>query len=204
MNRHNLILKYISNFNELESKVQRNLLKDLKIFNDWILMALVKNKARVIILPLNKKFTDIKEYSHWEGKPFYVKGYGKHQFYKSFDEVRGWGGDPTVIGAEWVLAKDKNIFNVVRHEIAHQIHANILNKNICKKIDSAYKNAKKKGFIRNNSAINQSEYFADGVTFFFNKSPSKRIKIDDMNQICNKRLLYTKDRALYRLIVDIF
>ncbi len=176
-----------------------------KVFNNPILMSLVKKKVHVIVLPLSKKFTNIEEYSHWKGKPFYIKGYGKHEFYKTFDEVRGWGGNPTVIGEEWVMAKDKNIFNVVRHEIAHQIYGNILSKSICKKIQLAYSKARKnKGFIRKNSSINVSEYFADGVTFFFNRAPSRKIKIDNMKEICNRKILFNKDRVLHNVIKEIF
>ncbi|MBI2138304.1 hypothetical protein HYU13_01840 [Candidatus Woesearchaeota archaeon] len=204
MERGRLISRYISNFNEFGRKVQRNILKDLKIFNDSLLLSLVKRNSYVIILPLQKKFTDIKEFSHLKGKAFFVKGYGKHQFYKTFDDVRGWGGNPAVIGEEWALAKDKNIFNVVRHEVAHQIHGAVLSKKICKKIASAYKNASKKGYIRQNSSINQSEYFADGVAFFFNRSHSRKIEAGDMNCICNRRLLHKKDRILYDIIKDIF
>lgn len=115
MKRINLIKNYISNFDKLKSNTQKRLLKDLEVFDDFIFEKLVKKKAQIIILPLNVKFTDLKEYSHFKGKEFDVPGYGKHAFYKNFDEVRGWGGNPTVIGEEWVLAKDKNIFNVVRH-----------------------------------------------------------------------------------------
>lgn len=205
MNREKLIEKYVSNFNELGFKTQRSLLKELGVFSDSILNLLLKKKVYVIILPLNKKFTDIREYSHWKGKPFYIKGYGKHQFYKSFDDVRGWGGNPTIIGEEWVMAKDKNIFNVIRHEIAHQIHGNILPKETCDKIHRAYQKAKKDNyFIRKNSSINEGEYFADGVTFYFNRTRSKTIKVFDMDQLCNRQLLRKKDKILYDIIKSIF
>src|SRR3989338_2991997 len=203
--REILINQYISNFSELSQKARKNLLKDLEVFGNSILSSLVANKSKAIILPLNNKFTDLKEYSHLKGKPFYVKGYGKHDFYKTFDEVRGWGGNPAVIGEEWVVANDKHIFNVVRHEIAHQIHGNVLNTKVLKKIHKSFADAKEgKRFIRKNSSINEFEYFADGVAFYFNKSKSKKISIFDMSQICNRKLLFDKDEVLYNIVKDIF
>lgn len=211
MKRQSLIKKYIYNFDKLRPKVKRELLYDLSVFNNSILEALVKKikkgeKAYMIIPPLNKKFTDIPEWSHLKGIKYKKHPvYGTHPFYKTFDEVRGWGGNPAVIGEEWVLAKDKDIFHVPRHEIAHQIHANIISKRIFKQIHSAYKKTRKKNnFIRPYSSMNFWEYFADGVTFYFNTSPSRKIKAFDMERTCNRKLLFKKDRTLYNIIRDIF
>ena len=205
MNRKDLIKRYVSNFDKLKLDTKNRLQKDLEVFGDFIFEKLVKKKACVMILPLNQRFTDIKEYTHLRGKEFDIPGYGKHKFYKTFDEIRGWGGNPTVIGEEWVLANDKHIFNVVRHEIAHQIHGNVLNTKVLKKIHKSFVDAREgKHFIRKNSSINEFEYFADGVAFYFNKSKSKKISIFDMSQICNRKLLFDKDEVLYNIVKDIF
>ncbi len=205
MKRINLVKKYISNFDKLKLNTQKKLLEDLEVFDDFIFEKLVKKKAYVIILTVNQKFTDLKEFSKWKGKEFDVPGYGKHEFWKTFDEVRGWGGNPTVIGEEWVLAEDKNIFNVVRHEIAHQIHGNIVQKKILNKIHDSFLNTQKNNsFIRQNSSINHGEYFADGVTFYFNQAKSRKIKIHDMNQVCNRKLLLKRDKVLYKLVKEVF
>ncbi|MBI2657111.1 hypothetical protein HYX08_00265 [Candidatus Woesearchaeota archaeon] len=205
MKRKFLIENYISNYDELKLNTKKNLLEDLEVFRDDIFSKLVKEKTYVIILPVKKSFTDIKEFSSWKGKVFDISGYGKHPFYKTFDEVRGWGGNPTVIGEEWILARDKDIFNVVRHEIAHQIHGNILNKSMLRRIHKAFLKAKKNNnYIRQNSSINESEYFADGVTFYFNNAKSRKIKIYDMSQICNRSLLFKKDKVLHDIVKAIF
>lgn len=202
--REILINQYISNFSELSQKARKNLLKDLEVFGNSILSSLVANKSKAIILPLNKKFTDLKEYSHLKGKPFYVKGYGKHDFYKTFDEVRGWGGNPAVIGEEWVVAKDKHIFNVVQHEVAHQIQG-VLPKHIQEKIHSAYLKAKKEGYIRKNSSLCDGEYFAEAAAFYFNNSPSRKLQgYFDMDRIYNRKLLLKTDKILYSIIKEIF
>ena len=205
MNRKDLIKRYVSNFDKLKSNTKKALLKDLESFGYSILEKLVKKKAHVVILPRNQKFTELEDYAHLKNKKFDIPGYGEHKFYKTFDEVRGWGGNPTVIGEEWVLANDKHIFNVVRHEIAHQIHGNVLNTKVLKKIHKSFADAKEgKRFIRKNSSINEFEYFADGVAFYFNKSKSKKISIFDMSQICNRKLLFDKDEVLYNIVKDIF
>ena len=115
MERIGIVKKYISNFVELNPITQKRLLDDMRILNNSILRRLIKQidkgkKSYVIILSKNRKLTDIPEWSHlkrvrYKNHPIY----GTHPFYKTFDEVRGWGGNPTVIGEEWILAKDKNI-----------------------------------------------------------------------------------------------
>ena len=63
---------------------------------------------------------------------------------------------------------------------------------------------KRKSFIRHNSSISHAEYFADGVTFYFNQAKSRKIKIFDMDKICNRKVLLEEDKVLYDLVEDIF
>jgi len=211
MSKDVLIREYIRNYDELSSIVKKHLLEDLKVFNTKIFEALVSQKRKgkytfAIILLKDRKFTDIPEWKHLKGIKYKDHPvYGTHLFYKTFDEVRGWGGNPTVIGEEWILAKDKDIFNVVRHEVAHEIHSNLISKELWQKITEAFNNAKNnKLFLRKSSALDEYEYFADGVTFYYNTAPSGKIEVFDMTFVCNREELKKRDRVLHDLIEDIF
>ncbi|MBF0312554.1 MAG: hypothetical protein HQK50_12445 [Oligoflexia bacterium] len=105
-----------------------------------------------------------------------------------WDDVRGSGGNVAVVDLYEMMGSVFGEYNLVAHEMGHQLHDAVLPTELKSCIRKLYLKAKAENRIPNSyTARNELEYFAQGITYYLNsdglysrRGPSKEwLKIND-------------------------
>lgn len=168
---------------------------------------LKKARTRVVIIPSDKKLTELADFAHlsgermrgdtWDGKPRY------------WDDSRGSGGQK--VGRDFVVSMpEENLVEVAGatdaygddhsiglHEFAHTIQNRGLSKDQRKRVEELY--AARQGdtsdYVSTYAASHVEEYFAESSQAFFSVNGALE---DDQN------FLQTRDPEMYAFLVSIY
>lgn len=114
-----------------------------------------KKGAKHLLLPVDKKLSDIIGYESLENRMTFDGRY--------YASVRGVGGLVTVSGVEYLDVAMRGGFNTIAHEFAHQVHTTALSNEMTDRIKKLYQRALKDGKVLDYyAASNEWEYFAQG------------------------------------------
>jgi len=164
--------------------------------------AMIRNGSRIVVKSRAQVLTDLPEYSEL---------YSLYPDY-AWDTLPGVGAVPelpaTSTSEENVLCDDADAyrgFSVFIHEFAHSIHLIGLRSSdptFEARLTQAYETALASGLWNNTySATNRLEYWAEGVTIWFNAHWSTLAHPDIVN---TREKLAQYDDGLYRLVRDYF
>jgi hypothetical protein len=170
--------------------------------------ALIKNNVRIVVMAASEFTTDVPEHSQLR-PPRDSKLTGKQYWDK---RARGLGGtrtDPlTSCGEENLLNLTGDPYrgeNILIHEFAHIIH-NVAIRNaepeLHKKINDAYRAAKKEGLWKGTYAItDDNEYFAECVQSWFDCNAANNAVHNDVN---TREKLKKYDPRMAELLEQVF
>jgi alpha-glucosidase len=163
---------------------------------DDILQALLKKRARVVVMAPTELTTDVPEQKNMKPKDYWDK------------RARGLGGKITSCGEENLLnlkgdrcAKE----NILVHEFAHCIHEiglKVVDPKFDGKLKAAYDQALAKGLWKKTyAATNHKEYWAEGVQSYFDCNNPPNAVHNDIN---TREKLAKYDPGLFELIDGVF
>jgi hypothetical protein len=163
---------------------------------DDILQAMIKNKARVVVMAPTEMTTDVPEQRNMTPKDYWDK------------RARGLGGRITSCGEENLLNLKGDRYskeNILVHEFAHCIHSQGLKSvdpKFDKKLRETYDKALAKGLWKKTyAATNAGEYWAEGVQSYFDCNNPPNAVHNDIN---TREKLAKYDPDLFQLIDDVF
>ena len=167
-----------------------------------VLRAMVKNKARLSVIPYTEVITEIPEY-RYVGTPDFVVFY-----------IRGGGGSEgaTITSSEEnILAypgKGSQEYNVLIHEFAHGIHLlglNTLDPTFDERLRITYEAAMKKGLWQGTyAASNRREYWAESTQAWFHpNSPGSFSSLDPTHHTM-RQALKKYDPELATLLAEVY
>ena len=167
-----------------------------------VLRAMVKNKARLSVIPYTEVITEIPEY-RYVGIPDFVVFY-----------IRGGGGSE---GAT-VTSSEENIlaypgeasqeYNVLIHEFAHGIHLlglNTLDPTFDERLRITYEAAMKKGLWQGTYASsNRREYWAESTQAWFHPNSPGSFSSLDSTHHTTRQALKKYDPELATLLAEVY
>jgi hypothetical protein len=161
-----------------------------------------RNKVEIVIIPKNRKLTDLPEFKYLKGKKTFDG--------RSWDDTRGLGGTRLPNGRYVIAASEENLanlpgdkysgnFKVALHELAHTVQDRLIPKRIRSAIAQAYREQRKAGgeFSSRYARSTVHEYFATGVDAYFDSRESG-------NEKRGSAWMKQADPRLYRLMERLF
>jgi hypothetical protein len=145
--------------------------------NEAMAEKLKNARVVVVVVPHNKKLTDLPEFSHLRGKKTFDG--------RTWDDVRGVGGVSLANGGKAVAAPEENLvvlpnvvdtygpgYSVGMHELAHVVNSNGLSKEQRRRVDDLYEARKsdRGPWTDDYASKSAREYFAQATVAFFNKN----------------------------------
>jgi hypothetical protein len=140
-----------------------------------IQQAMFKQKVTLVIIPADKKMTDLPEFASLRGKQTFDG--------RPWDEVRGSGGTRLPDGRLVVGVCEENLaklptdsyggnYSVAMHELAHSLQNYCLPKPEAQAITQAYEARKAAGgpWTEKYGSSNEMEYFAQGTNAWFGRN----------------------------------
>jgi hypothetical protein len=139
--------------------------------------ALKKAKVQIVVIPHDKKMTDLDQFKDLKGKTTFDG--------RAWDDVRGSGGMALKDGTFALAAPEENLtqitgvtdpygkgYSVGMHEFAHTLHMKGLTDDQNKKIDTLYAERTKAGgpWTETYGSSNKLEYFAQSTNAYFGKN----------------------------------
>ncbi len=168
--------------------VARDIINYMLLKRIDIRAALVKQKARLLIMAETEMETDLPERSNWkkpafddrrltpgERENYYKPGGIASMSDKEYwnKRARGMGGTITSCAEENILGYPGTRYygeNILVHEFSHNIMSamRVADTALLRRINNAYINAKEKGMYKGQYAINTvAEYWAEGTQWWF-------------------------------------
>jgi alpha-glucosidase len=174
----------------------RYLIGQMLAKRDDVLKALVKNRARFVVMAPTEMTTDVPEQRYMKPKDYWDK------------RARGLGGRITSCGEENLLNLKGDRYrneSILIHEFAHAIH-NYGLRTVDPKFDgrsrAAYARAMDKGLWKKTyAATNAGEYWAEGVQSYFDCNAPRGGVHNDIN---TREKLAKYDPGLFGLIDEAF
>jgi alpha-glucosidase len=174
----------------------RDIVAHMLADRDDILQALLKKKARVVVMAPTEMTTDVPEQKNMKPKDYWDK------------RARGLGGKITSCGEENLLNLKGDRYakeNILVHEFAHCIHEQGLRSVDPKfdgKLKATYERAMDKGLWKKTyAATNYKEYWAEGVQSYFDCNNPPNAVHNDIN---TREKLAKYDPDLFELIDEVF
>lgn len=139
--------------------------------------ALKKAKVEIVVIPHDKKMTDLDQFKDLKGKNTFDG--------RKWDDVRGSGGMKLKDGSFALAAPEENLtvlkgvtdpygkgYSVGMHEFAHTLHMKGLTDDQNKSVDKLFADRTKAGgpWTETYGSSNKLEYFAQSTNAFFGKN----------------------------------
>lgn len=152
------LAEFMPQFSELRGERRRIAMRALALFGSR-LQRIVAVGGRHDLLLEDQRTTDA---------PSRLALRGKRTFDgRVWDDVRGIGGLRAATGIEALDEAALDGFDTLAHEIAHQVHLYAFSRKLRRRIRELYHDAVKQGrFLDYYAAINDAEYFGQGVEAF--------------------------------------
>lgn len=202
--------------------VARDIVNYMLLKRTDIRAALVKQKARLLIMAETEMETDLPERSNWKKPAFEDRRLTpgeRENYYKpggiaSLSDkeywnkrARGMGGTITSCAEENILGYPGTRYygeNILVHEFSHNIMSamRVADTTLLRRINIAYNNAKEKNMYKGQYAINTvAEYWAEGTQWWF---WSNYEFYDGDQRIQSPDDLKVYDPALYALLDEVY
>jgi len=169
--------------------------------NPAIDAALNREKVALVVIPQNRRMTDLPEFASLRGQQTFDG--------RLWDDVRGVGGLRLPDGRLAVGIPEENLANsssdaywgnysVAIHELAHVVQDHCISDSAFDQVKRLYDARKRTGqpFTDNYAAANHFEYFAQATNAYFGRNEGQGIS--------DPQWLATNDPALFRMLSEIY
>lgn len=179
------------------------IIREMLMYRPDIAKTITNLKIRVVVMSKDQQTTDIPEHSDLTPKSYWD------------ERARGLGathGRPaTSVGEENLLMYKVNRYpnqSILIHEFAHTVHEialEKLDKTFDRRLIAIYERARSKGLWNNTyNGSNHKEYWAGGVTAYFNAATSASPANGIYNHVATRDQLREYDPDLASLIEEVF